>query len=167
MTDALAEERRGTAYHEAGHAVAALHAGPLLAFREVTIAPVPVPGMKGMTWPGGVILPPPPPGPQDPLIAKEERQVAMYQMAGPEAELVGTGHETGRRAHKCTIREKLHTGSSRDESDAYVQRAEDEAREFVAGHWAEIKAVADALLEHERLEYEQVARLAAAARGST
>jgi len=29
------------------------------------------------------------------------------------------------------------------------------------------RAIAEALLEHERLEYEQVARIAAAARGST
>jgi hypothetical protein len=36
----------------------------------------------------------------------------------------------------------------------------------VTEHWTEVSAIAEALLEHERLEYEQMVRIAAVARGS-
>jgi len=49
----------------------------------------------------------------------------------------------------------------------YKWQAARKARALLKVRWAEVRAIAEALLEHERLEYEQVARIAAAARGST
>ena len=86
-------------------------------------------------------------------------------MAGPEAELMETGYDVGRALDERLIRRNLDTGPTEAESDSYVRRATEEARAFMTARWVEVRAVAEALLEHGRLEHEQAAQIAEAAHG--
>ena len=150
------------AYHEAGHAVAALDAGG--EFMEATMHHECV---VGITLPNA-------------------RRRGVVHMAGPEAELIETGADRGRPAHELQVRtggdsarigyELLDdildrpdpdSSSAKVEAQARVQRATEEARVLMTARWAEVQAVAEALLEHERLDYQQVAQIVRAARGPT
>jgi hypothetical protein len=123
--------------------------------------------------------------PDGPRSAEQQRQMAIQHMAGPEAELIETGADRGRTVHELHVRaggdherferdvasllwERRSPGLGGDEPwpGDDVRRATEDARAFVTEHWPEIRAVAEALLAHGRLEYGQVVRVAKAARGS-
>ena len=76
------------------------------------------------------------------------------------------GHVRGRWADILEIHKLVAMGPTGAARMAYLQRAENEAGEVVAAHRVEVDAVAAALLEHERLKYEQVAQIAQTARAS-
>jgi hypothetical protein len=147
-------------------------------FTEATMGgPAQRPGVYGTAFVGE--------GPNGCPTTEQQRRVAIQHMAGPEAELIETGADRGRAVHELHVRaggdherferdvasllwKRRSPGLGGDEPwpGDDVQRATEDATAFVTEHWSEIRAVAEALLAHGRLEYEQVVRIAAAARGS-
>ncbi|MBA2527586.1 MAG: hypothetical protein H0V18_17665 [Pyrinomonadaceae bacterium] len=147
---------RGTAFHEAGHAVAALDAG--FAFRAVSMrsGDLSVPGRHG-----GVLDVDRPPSDQSGRIPAEPGwPVAVFYMAGPEAERMETGRPPWWVVDRITLEQHVDIGPTWAAQNAYVRRAAEEARALLAAHWAEVEALAEALLEHERLTYAEALRIA-------
>jgi hypothetical protein len=169
-------KRRETAFHEAAHAVAVISFR--WTFTEATMGgPAQRPGVYGIAFVGE--------GPNGCPTTEQQRRMAIQHMAGPEAELIETGADRGRTGHELHVRaggdqeriardvmslllKRRSPGLGGDETwpGDDVQRATEDARAFVTEHWSEIRAVAEALLEHERLEYDQVVWVAGVARGS-
>jgi hypothetical protein len=159
-------ERRGTAYHEAGHAVAALDAN----FRFPAVS-MRLEDTGGGPWRHGGVLDInpadlPPPGRSGRIPAGRGWPVAIFLMAGEEAEREETGRASGWLADRTEIDNRVVTGGTGDAQASYKRQAARKARALLRARWAEVSTIAEALLEHERLEYGQVVRIAAAARGS-
>jgi len=151
---------RGTAFHEAGHAVAALASG--FEFPDVSIEPTVVDGVERYGSVMNVTIPTA--KRWSPLTSELAYQGAIFYMAGPEAELMETGRDVGREADRLRANALVEPGRTPAEADAEVQRAADEARALVMACRAEVRALAEALLEQGRLAYSEVVRIAGAVR---
>ena len=151
-------KRRGTAYHEAGHAVAALDAE--FRFRAVSLRPEDI-GESPYRHGGVLDIELPSPGRAGLIPARRGRPLAAL------AEREETGGARGWLADRMEIENHVAIGGTTGARANYKWQAARKARALLKVRWAEVRAIAEALLEHERLEYEQVARIAAAARGST
>jgi len=152
----MPQDRRSTAYHEAGHAVASFYLdvpGPLV---FVTIDP-PGNGLDLTHCQGA-------------LDAKDPRNRALVQdllvqrMTGRQAEERATGQSCRDGASDDYLRAKndaidaaVYVEGSTSGS-AFWREQEELARQFVDKHWHEIVAVAEALIKHTRLWREDVQR---------
>jgi ATP-dependent Zn protease len=142
-----------TAYHEAGHAVAALVQGREVS--EVTI----VPDAKGDTLghlrqdslPALVLDQCDPGAPEQ--RAGVEREI-LFCFAGPIAEEIFCGrknHDGASGDMTCALRLASFLCGNVDETAAYFDRLLLQARDLVLSHWPAVKRVADELLDRRTL----------------
>jgi ATP-dependent Zn protease len=154
-------DRRATAYHEAGHAVASFYLdvpGPLV---SVTIEPL-SDGSDPTHCQGAIDT-------RDEVNRPLVQDLMIQRMVGRQAEERVTGRSCRDGAADDYVRAKreaVDAGLYVEGGSASVfwREQEEKARRFVDKHWHEIVAVAEALLKHSRLWREDVQRAISAAR---
>jgi hypothetical protein len=156
-----------TAYHEAGHAVAAVVLRKQ--FRHVVIGlDVLSDGRRvngHLKWVGS--------GSFNPELDTEVRtrfickRTAVVEFAGPIAGARLLGRKRWGRGcdHDVLWAAKMinHISRTRDEARAHRKRLQDKAERLVTEHWLSINAVAHALLAKRRLSYREVRKIHASA----
>ncbi len=149
-----------TAYHEAGHAVAARWQN--VKFKEVSILP------RNDT--SGHVTPTSPPRWFEPDVRSDERShrrveaQARVMLAGVAAEARFKGRHDWRGASSDLGQAVFllhYICGSNGELEAYVKLIRIQARGLVEAHWNEVQAVAQALLDRERLTAAEVVEIIA------
>ncbi len=151
--------RAATAYHEAGHAVAARLLS--VRFKEVTILPT-----KTSL---GHVLPAAPPKWFEPDVARANSRIrsqienrTRVLLAGPAAEARFKGRHDWRSASD-DIRQAVslldYVSRSNGEVEAYFALMRIQAGGLIEKHWDEVQGVAEALLERTRLTAKDVAKI--------
>jgi ATP-dependent Zn protease len=152
----MPDDRRATAYHEAGHAVASFYLdvpGPLV---SVTIES-PDGGSDPTHCQGSIDAKQ---AVNRPLV----QDLMVQRMAGRQAEERATGRSCRDGAADDYLRAKKEAVDAglyvegRNSASAFWREQEEHARRFVDKHWHEIVAIAEALIKHTRLWREDVQR---------
>ncbi|HME71439.1 MAG TPA: hypothetical protein VKM54_16430 [Myxococcota bacterium] len=152
----MPHDRRSTAYHEAGHAVASFYLDVPGNLVSVTIDP-PGNGLDLTHCQGSIDA-------KDAANRALVPDLMIQRMAGRQAEERATGRSCRDGAADDYLRAKMEAvdagiyveGSTH--ASAFWREQEEQARRFVDKHWHEIVAVAEALIKHTRLWREDVQR---------
>jgi ATP-dependent Zn protease len=144
---------QSTAYHEAGHAVAAFHLGFRL--RDCTIKPAG--SSLGMTRRmGRLYLEGIEYRSMTPTLRDRIEREIIQGLAGPVAQRRfaprSCRHYHASEDYKTAVDTIFRISPSGQEVNAYMQWLKIRAENLVALHWHEIKQVADALMVHETLD---------------
>ncbi|HYB12447.1 MAG TPA: hypothetical protein VEG67_03185 [Myxococcota bacterium] len=157
----MAPDRRSTAYHEAGHAVASFYLDVPGTLVFVTTDP-PGNGLDLTHCQGSVDA-------KDAANRALVQDLMIQRMAGRQAEERATGRscrdgaaDDYARAKEEAVDAGLFVEGS-TQASPFWREQEELARRFVDKHWHEIVAVAEALLKHSRLWREDVQRALSAA----
>ena len=143
MDDAK-QNLKSTAHHEAGHAVADVRFG-FSSFR-VTIRPDPETGTLGRSWPM-----------DHPADASDHDNYLIVLCAGYASEIkFAPGTEAVSRIGADNDLEKVHQILNKREESGTEIHWISKAKLFVDDNWNAIRAVADELLSHEELDFDEV-----------
>lgn len=143
-----------TAYHEAGHAVVAFFSRHLGKTKDVTIEPDAQAGTLGChrRWPTPSLRP-------DADVTRRDRlrleEGIVVFLAGPIAERQRAGrwdHVGADRDRRCAVDMASYLVSGDQKLNALLQRLDVRAERLVHRYWAEIEAVASALLKEPTLK---------------
>jgi ATP-dependent Zn protease len=152
----MSQDRRATAYHEAGHAVAAFYLDVPGNLVSVTIDPPG--GGADLTYCQGSL------DVGEPANRALVQDLMIQRMAGRQAEERATGRSCRDTAADDYLRAKVEAVNAKlfvegsTHATAFWREQEELARRFVDKHWHEIVAVAEALQKHTRLWREDVQR---------
>ena len=152
----MPDDRRATAYHEAGHAVASFYLDVPGNLVFVTIEP-PGNGLDLTHCQGSVDA-------KDSANRALVQDLMIQRMAGRQAEERATGRSCRDGAADDYLRAKTEAVSAglyvegSTHASGFWREQEELARRFVDKHWHVLVAVAEALLKHTRLWREGVQR---------